>query len=276
MTRTFVRPRITRPRVVVYREPVVIYTSSDRRLLRNEITSLRNQIRYEAQNDAYVGLEVQDGLREAEMALDDATQMLNYGYARADIRAALNDAEAWIDYARQERAYALESIRTYQEHAQAQLNQAQQYISNQPSTQQPGYFNDASASVQAAQAAYEEADLLARAQQNSDETLAAYKAAAERADSSMRALYASLDEADGSFDYLSAEHDTLEEWMNQVLEHAQEANHSQAIQTLRTAKVALDRAKRSIEKKDADTTRKALDEAADIIDDATAKLHSNS
>lgn len=275
VTRTFVRPRITRPRVVVYREPVVIYTSSDRRVLRNEIAALRNQLRYERQNDAYVGLEIQDGLQEASMALDDAQQMLDYGYARADIRAALDDADAWIDYARQERAYALESMRAYQEHAQTQLSQAQQYISTQPAQQQ-GYFTNATASLQNAQAAYEEADLLARAQQNSDATLAAYKAAAERADSSMRALYASLGEKDGSYDYLLSEHETLEEWMNQVLAYAEDWKSADAIKTLRSAKMALDRAERAIKKEDADTARKALDEAADIIDEATLQLNSSS
>lgn len=266
MTRTFVRPPITRPRVIVYREPVVVYSVDDRRHLRNEITALRNQIRYEKQNDMYVGLEIQRSLDDASLALDDASQMLAWGYARSDVRAAIRDAEALIDYARQERAYALESMRAYQQHAQAQLQQAQYYTQNQ------AYFADAQASLSAAQRAYEEADMLARAKANSDETLAAYKAAAERADSSMRALYASFDTQDGSFKYLRSEHETLEAWMNQVLEYAEEWRSAKAIRTLRSAKSALDQAKIAIEEKDAQSARKALDDAADIIDEATLQL----
>lgn len=245
---------------------MVVYSVDDRYQLRNEIAALRNQIRYEKQNDAYVGLEVQRSLDDASMALDDAAQMLAWGYARSDIRAAIYDAEAFINYARQERAYALESLRAYQQHAQTQLQEVQYY------TQTPGYFTDAQARVTAAQRAYEEADLLARAKANSDETLAAYKAAAQRADSSMRALYASFDTQDGSFTYLRSEYDTLETWMNQVLEYAEEWKSAQAIRTLRTAKIALDKASVAIEHKDAETARIALDDAANSIDAATLQL----
>lgn len=259
--------------MVVYRAPVVIYSSNDRAILRNEINALRSQIRYEKQNDAYLGLEVQRSLDDASMALDDAAQMLAWGYARRDVRAAIYDAEQLIEYARQERAYALESMRAYQEHAQAQLRQAQMQLEQaQYYAQSNGYIQESEAAYHQAQQAYEQADMLARAKANSDETLAAYKAAAERADSSMRALYASFDQQDSSFTYLRAEHEALVEWMNQVLGYAEQWQRAQSIQVLRSAKVALDRAAVAIENQDARTARDALDGAADRIDEAALLL----
>lgn len=265
--RTYYRPRIIRPRVIRYRTPVVTYAQSDRRYFRREISNLRDQVRREKQNDAYVGLEVQESLDEASMALDDASQMLDWGYSRDDIRAALQDASAMIEYARQERRYALDSMRTYQSHAQAQLDQAAYHVSTNDA-----YFERAQPQLYAAQQAYEEANVLARAEANSDKTLAAYKKAAERADSTMRALYATTGAAEDSFAPLVSEHETLEQWMDQVLELATQWKKPKAITKVREAKMALQRAENAIEAKDAKRAQTALDEATVIIDDATSLL----
>lgn len=264
--RTYIRPRILRPRVIVYRTPAVVYARSDQQYYRQEIASLRNQVRIEKQNDAYVGIEIQESLDEASMALDDASQMLDWGYARNDIQAALDDAAAMLDYARQERSYALESLHTYQTHAQTQLEQAAYHVSS------TGYFKQAEPQLLAAQQAYEEAGLLARAQAKSDQTLAAYKQAAERADSTMRALYASAGIQDNSFEPLLAEHEALDHWVNQVMDLAEEWKKPAAIIKVREAKAALQRAHRAIEAKDATRAQKELDNTTEIIDEATSLL----
>lgn len=223
-------------------------------------------MRVEKQNDAYVGIAIQESLHEASAALDDAAQMLNWGYARSDIRAALNDAAAMLDYARRERSYALQSLQTYRTHAQAQLDQAAYHVSTN------AYFRDAEPQLRAAQQAYEEADMLARAQANSDATLAAYKNAAARADSTMRALYASSSSKDDAFDPLESELEALEDWVDEVLELAEKWQRPQAMIKVREAKMSLQRAEDAIDDKDARGAQKALDNATRIIDEATTLL----
>ena len=264
--RTYHRPVITRPVTVVRRSPVVYYSLADRSYLQRDITRLRAEIQHTRFEDSGFYPMVRDILNDATAALNDAENMLRWGYARRDVEAAIHDAQSFLDYAQQELSFGVNAMHQYREHALAQIQEAEYFASD--SYYSPRVESD----LRQARQAFERGESASRSPSRRHEALRYYEDAAKHADRAMSHVYELTEEYYGSSSSLRAEHDALDDWADQLEDLADDWNHRAAEDQVEQAERELKRAKDAINRNRPVEARRYLDRAAELLESAAQML----